>query len=259
MSKRPDSFMPWYIGDYLRDTMHLTTRQHGAYDLLLMRYWASGRALPNDEEQLRAIAKLSAGEWKADRAKVLAFFTVGEDGLRQKRADLELARANEAYERRCAAGAKGNTSPKREAMRGAKRTALRTALRAQPEPQPYPRDLNPSGSNRRGARRAQAAQRDGDAAPPAPAAHWSDAWPRWAAFRAAIGEAAWACWFAACRLDGAETRLLAPGAHSRDEISTRFGVALERHFGTTVSIAVEPATESRAAGAGGTTAQADDS
>jgi len=49
--------MPWHIGDYLGDTMHLTTLEHGAYCLLIMHYWRTG-PLPNDDRMLADLAKM---------------------------------------------------------------------------------------------------------------------------------------------------------------------------------------------------------
>lgn len=50
-------YMPFYVGDYLSDTMHLTTEQHGAYLLLLLHQWKKGHFL---EEEISSIAKLAA-------------------------------------------------------------------------------------------------------------------------------------------------------------------------------------------------------
>jgi len=98
--------MPIFIGDYLSDTMRLTTEQHGAYFLMLMEYWKSG-PLPDDDDELAAITKLDREKWLAHRKKLSRFFVI-EDGVwRQKRLEAELAAAKKRREAAREAGKKG--------------------------------------------------------------------------------------------------------------------------------------------------------
>jgi uncharacterized protein YdaU (DUF1376 family) len=46
---RPDTWIPMYWGDYLRDTMRLSATEHGAYMLLIAHYWTKGVPLGNDD------------------------------------------------------------------------------------------------------------------------------------------------------------------------------------------------------------------
>jgi len=69
--KRP--WMPLYVGDYLGDTGHLTTAQHGAYLLLMMHYWRKGE-LPDDDRQLSKITKLPLRTWGEYRPVLQDFF-----------------------------------------------------------------------------------------------------------------------------------------------------------------------------------------
>ena len=71
--------MPVYIGDYLADTMHLTTEQHGAYLLLLFHLWRRG-ILQDDDVALAQITGLSIRAWSICRAVLAGFFDI-RDGL----------------------------------------------------------------------------------------------------------------------------------------------------------------------------------
>jgi len=47
-------WMPMYWGDYLRDTGHLTTTEHGAK---IGHYWVTGKPLPDDDKRLANIPR----------------------------------------------------------------------------------------------------------------------------------------------------------------------------------------------------------
>jgi len=104
-------WMPLDVTDYLNDTGHLTTIQHGAYMLLLMHYWRHG-PLPDDDEQLAAITKTDAKAWKAMKNTIRRFFRCEDNGeLRQKRADVEREKALEISAKRKAAGGTRHPPP----------------------------------------------------------------------------------------------------------------------------------------------------
>lgn len=91
-------WMPLYISDYRRDTAHLSAAEHGAYLLLIMRYWEAG-GLPTDEKQLARIACMTTSEWKRSRETLAAFFG---PGWIHKRINVEIARADEISSKRSA-------------------------------------------------------------------------------------------------------------------------------------------------------------
>ena len=105
--------MPWYVADYLADTTHLTTEQHGAYCLLLMAAWKRAGRLPGDEEELAQIARLDAKKWAAHREKLLKFFKVDDGEYVQKRLSEEYAKAVRLYESKVENGRNGGRKPKR--------------------------------------------------------------------------------------------------------------------------------------------------
>lgn len=96
-------WMPLYVGDYLGDTGHLTTTQHGAYLLLMMHYWRKGE-LPDDDRQLSKIAKLPLKTSCEYRATLQDFF---HEGWKHKRIDAELEKMMGVSAKRAIAGQKG--------------------------------------------------------------------------------------------------------------------------------------------------------
>lgn len=99
---KPDIWMPLYIGDYLADTMHLTTEQHGAYLLLIMAYWKNGGAISSNDQMLAATCRLSADAWSMHKHMLSAFFdTISDPALWiLPRAEREMEKAGHNQEKR---------------------------------------------------------------------------------------------------------------------------------------------------------------
>jgi uncharacterized protein YdaU (DUF1376 family) len=96
-------WMPFYVADYLADTGHLSTLEHGAYLLLIMHYWQHN-GLPENESALAHIARLTPIEWRRARDVLAALF---QSGWKHKRIDSELASANAIVLAKSAAGKAG--------------------------------------------------------------------------------------------------------------------------------------------------------
>lgn len=107
MAHEVKAWMPFYPGDYLRDTAHLSTEAHGAYLLLIFHYWVHAKPIPDDDEQLSCITRLGIERWQKHAAIIRAFFVADNGVLRHKRIDLELAKALEISEARREAGRRG--------------------------------------------------------------------------------------------------------------------------------------------------------
>jgi uncharacterized protein YdaU (DUF1376 family) len=97
------NWMPIYWGDYLRDTRHFNTEQHGAYLLLIAHYWQNG-SLPTDEGQLAIIAGLTVARWRKLSPPVAAKFS---PDWTHGRIDKEIAKADHKIVLRQIAGQKG--------------------------------------------------------------------------------------------------------------------------------------------------------
>ena len=102
------AFLPFYTGDYLRDTRHLTPLKHGVYILLLFHCWDQKGPLPLDEQECAGIANCrSADEVEALRYILSRFFTQMDDGWYNARMQREVERASAISIKRKSAGFKG--------------------------------------------------------------------------------------------------------------------------------------------------------
>lgn len=128
-------FMQLYVADYLGDTRHLTTEQHGAYLLLLMTMWRSDGVLSDDPAKLARIAGLTVARWKRISEDVLAFFTPCDGGLTQGRLSAELTIADEKSEKRSQAGKAGARA---KALKSNKATVANAARLPKHSPEPEP-------------------------------------------------------------------------------------------------------------------------
>lgn len=97
-------YMPLYVSDYIGDTAHLTTLEHGAYLMLLFTYWMRQKPLPDDRVKLSRIAKVTPDEWAAMETTLAEFFQVGDGVWSHKRVEAELERAKAKLEKASNAG-----------------------------------------------------------------------------------------------------------------------------------------------------------
>ncbi len=97
-------YMQLYIADYLADTSHLSTLEHGVYLLLMMNYWQRGKPLPAGDEKVARIARITTEEWLAVKDNILPFFTEKDGQLVHHRIDRDLAAVLEKSEQAAAAG-----------------------------------------------------------------------------------------------------------------------------------------------------------
>lgn len=109
------NFFKLYIGDYQRDTAHLSVTEHGAYLLMLQHYYATERPLPTGKALHRMLRVQDRAERDAVDAVAAQFWRTTEAGLVNDRADAEINKA------RVQAEVNRTTAQAREAARKAAR------------------------------------------------------------------------------------------------------------------------------------------
>lgn len=123
---KPDTWMPLYVSDYLADTSHLSTEEHGAYLLLLMHAWINGGEITGDDTRLRRICRMEEKQWRKSKEEIKAFFYEENGCLRHHRVDKELERAQHLVNQRSAAG-KASAAKRKEQRNAAQEAYQNTS------------------------------------------------------------------------------------------------------------------------------------
>lgn len=158
------AFLPLYVGDYHRDTAHLSTEEHGAYLLILMAMWSAGGRLPNDDSQLARIAGFSAFRFRKFKNLLMGFCEIRDGFLTNKRITSELGKVRRISDMRSEAGRKGAAGKHGNCQNGD--VAIAT------HPQPHKKE-EPVGSSKDRSDKSSLSFVDslfGDGVPPAPVA-----------------------------------------------------------------------------------------
>lgn len=88
------NYYPHHIGDYLKDTAHLTMIEDGAYRRLIDLYYLHEQPLPIEKRQVYRLARASSpAEKKAIDTILGEYFSPGEEGWMHRRCEEELSRS----------------------------------------------------------------------------------------------------------------------------------------------------------------------
>lgn len=127
-----------HVGDYHRDTAHLSILEHGVYRLLMDSYYSTERPLPSDHAVLCRIVRAVS---KAEREAVMmvtALFFVNNDGfLKHNRIERELE-AYQAQRKQCSEAGKASAAKRNSTTKGQRPFNARST----PVDSPLERNLN---------------------------------------------------------------------------------------------------------------------
>jgi len=114
-------YMQLYVADYLADTMHLTTEEHGAYLLLIFNYWQTGKPIP--VSRLARIARLSNDRWTDVERSLNEFFNERDNEWVHDRIERDLEAVHATQNQRIAAG-KASAEARKQAAKSRKSKAV---------------------------------------------------------------------------------------------------------------------------------------
>lgn len=136
-------WMKLYIGDELSNTSHMTAAEFGSYMLLKMHYWRFG-ALPNDNDRLARIARVTPEQWREIMPSIGPLF---EDDWRDLKLEEQRAEAEDRHKKLSEAGKRGGRPRKNEKPGYKPPFSGEKAWPKQPEPEPEPEPYSDPASD----------------------------------------------------------------------------------------------------------------
>ena len=131
------NFYKRYIGDYQRDTGHLSILEHGAYGLLLDAFYARNGQLPVEKRLLHRLLRATTREERKAVDSVLAEFWTLEDGNwlnRRALSEILKAKSQADTNRRIATERETKRTTKRDTNRSTKSEPIHSHSQI-PEPE----------------------------------------------------------------------------------------------------------------------------
>ncbi|WP_395707812.1 YdaU family protein [Casimicrobium huifangae] len=125
-----------HIGDYLKDTAHLSLLEHGVYARLLDVYYTRETAIP-DDQAARLIGARSKEELSALRAVLGEFFALEDGAWTQQRCEREIGLKEEKSETNRVNGKRGGR-PKKETQSVSEKNPNGFEIETQTEPTENP-------------------------------------------------------------------------------------------------------------------------
>jgi uncharacterized protein YdaU (DUF1376 family) len=134
-------FMQFYIGDYLRDTFHLSTEGHGAYLLTLFAMWNADGWVSAEPDKMARYARMTPARWAKVSPDIMPLLKVENGMVTQNRLLKELEKASGKSLKRSEAGKLGVQAKALKSKKATKANAKAIAdglLKHLPEPEPEP-------------------------------------------------------------------------------------------------------------------------
>jgi uncharacterized protein YdaU (DUF1376 family) len=131
-----NGWIPFYTGDYERDTRDLTMLEHGAYFALLRNLWATGKEIADEKTACRIAGAICKAEREAVKCILNRFFLQNSEGFYSKKVTEIRAKQSEK-----------STKAKRSAEYRWNANASKTHNLPDPDPDPdiIPTPLAPKG------------------------------------------------------------------------------------------------------------------